>query len=292
VLAEMDSLPNRELLPVVMITGDPDRSVRQRALERGAKDFIAKPFDNVEIVLRVRNLLETRQLQVELKARNLVLEEEVSERTAELTAAIERLSRSQAELQLAQRETIERLGMAAEFHDYETATHIRRMSTYCGMLSRWAGLEERLAASIEVASGLHDVGKIGIPDSILRKPGPLTKDEMNLMREHTVIGNRILTGSKSEVIERAALIALTHHERPDGSGYPNGLRGHEIPIEGCIAAIADVFDALTSDRVYRPAISVEDSLRMMEDGRGSQFDARLLDLFFEHISEVLAARSL
>ncbi|MQB02461.1 MAG: HD domain-containing protein, partial [Actinobacteria bacterium] len=171
--------------------------------------------------------------------------------------------------------------MAAELRDTETGAHIERMSRYCALLAKTIGTDKRRAELIRLASQMHDVGKIGIPDSILLKPGALTPTERTVMQAHTDIGHRILAGSRSELLQLAATIALTHHERIDGGGYPRNLSGDEIPLEGRIAAIADVFDALTSTRVYRGAILIKEALGIMTKGRATQFDAELLDAFFD-----------
>ena len=164
------------------------------------------------------------------------------------------------------------------------------MSLYCALLARLARLDPERAEDIRIASPMHDVGKIGIPDRILLKPGRLTDDERTVMEAHTEMGHGILAGSDVDLLDLAALMALTHHERIDGTGYPAGLAGDAIPIEGRICAVADVFDALTSDRVYRPAFQVDEAREMMEKERGTQFDAELLDLFFESFDDVLAIR--
>ncbi len=177
--------------------------------------------------------------------------------------------------------------MAAELRDTATGAHIERMSRYCALLAKTIGADEPRAEVIRLASQMHDVGKIGIADSILLKPGPLTPEERTFMQAHTDIGHRILAGSSSELLQLAATIALTHHERCDGAGYPRGLPGDEIPLEGRIAAIADVFDALTSTRVYRDVIVLDEALGIMADERGAQFDAKLLDAFFAVMPQVL-----
>ena len=197
----------------------------------------------------------------------------------ELLDAVARLTGSEHALRLSHEEMVRRLAVAAEFRDVQTGRHVERVGGTCELIARALGLDESFSESIRVASPLHDIGKIGIPDHVLLKPGPLTAEERALIEGHAEIGHRILTGAGSELLDLAASIALTHHERYDGSGYPRGLFGAEIPIEGRIAAVADVFDALTSDRVYRPAYSVESALEMMREGGGSQFDPDVLDAF-------------
>jgi HD-GYP domain-containing protein (c-di-GMP phosphodiesterase class II) len=203
---------------------------------------------------------------------------------------IAQLETSDIELRRLREETIRRLSWAAEFRNQETGEHIVRMSLYCALLARLAGLDAERAEDIRIASPMHDVGKIGIPDRIMLKPGRLTDDERKVMEAHTEMGHRILAGSDVDLLDLAALMALTHHERIDGTGYPAGLAGDDIPIEGRITAVADVFDALTSDRVYRPAFQPDEAREMMEKERATQFDAGLLDLFFGAFDDVLAIR--
>jgi putative two-component system response regulator len=221
-----------------------------------------------------------------------MLEEKVRARTAELWNALQAVEKMDDDLKVSHEGTIERLSIAAELRDEESVGHIRRVSRYCGLLSRWAGLDEQHSDLVRKASVLHDVGKIGIPDGILLNTGTLTPDEFAVMKNHADFGSRILSGSPSELLTMAATIALTHHERCDGTGYPKGLTKDEIPIEGRIAAIADVFDALTTNRIYRRAMGLPEALLIMKKGRGSHFDPELLDLFISHLDEVLKAKKL
>ena len=216
--------------------------------------------------------------QAELRERHRVEEE--------LLDMIAWLERSEDELRSSRAETIARLAHAAEFRNLETGAHVERMSQYCAALALRIGLHDDRVALIRIASTLHDVGKIAIPDEVLLKPGPLTLEERLVMQEHPAIGHELLAASASEVLEVAASIALTHHERFDGSGYPRGLAGDAIPLEGRIAAVADVFDALRSDRVYRSAIPFEQAVELMRAGRGSHFDPEMLDLFIECLPEI------
>jgi PAS domain S-box-containing protein len=195
---------------------------------------------------------------------------------------------AQASLRRSREETIRRLSRAAEFRDDETGAHIERMSRYCELIAARLGLAPELCEQLRIASPMHDVGKIGVADAILLKPGPLNADQRAEMERHPEIGYGILAGSGAELLDFAATIAWTHHERFDGSGYPRGLRGEEIPLEGRIAAVADVFDALTSDRVYRPAFSRAEACTMMRAARGSHFDSQVLDVFLEAESEISA----
>ncbi|MEA2460116.1 MAG: cyclic di-GMP phosphodiesterase [Actinomycetota bacterium] len=281
------SFPERAYLPILVITADGDRQARERSLGLGASDFLTKPFDRTEVLLRVHNLLETRALHSRLRDYNLDLEEKVRDRTERLWKAVTELEASERRVRLSQQETVTRLSIAAEFRDDETARHIRRMSQYCALLAKCAGIADKEIELLQTASEMHDVGKIGIPDNILLKPGRLDPEERAIIEQHPDIGNRILGDSRSELLEVAATIALSHHERIDGKGYPEGLGGEEIPFVARIASIADVFDALTTDRVYRKAFDLTKALEIMKEGRGMQFDADLLDLFFDAMPDVL-----
>jgi putative two-component system response regulator len=277
-------------IAIVMVTGLDDRHYAEAALEHGAYGYVLKPFKPNELVINVVNALRRRTLELENRDHRERLEQIVLERTSTLRDTISRLERSEGEMRRLREETIRRLSSAAEFRSQETGEHIGRMSLYCALIARLAGIDGERAELIRIASPMHDVGKIGIPDRILLKPGRLTDEEREVMESHAAMGHRILAGSNVELLELAALLALTHHERIDGTGYPNGLAGDDIPIEGRIAAIADVFDALTSDRVYRPAYQPEEAREMMLEGRGTQFDPQLLDLFMDAWQDVLAIR--
>jgi diguanylate cyclase (GGDEF)-like protein len=204
----------------------------------------------------------------------------------ELIDTVARLRQAESAIQLSQAETIRRLAFAAEFRNAETGRHTERMSRYCELLARRLELDDQHCELIRLASGLHDVGKIAIPDRILLKPGSLTESERRVMERHAEIGHRLLADSSSELLDVAATIALTHHERYDGTGYPQGLAGEAVPLEGRIAAVADVFDAITSNRVYRPALPLDEALDVMRAGRGTQFDPLVLDLFLDAFGEV------
>jgi len=262
---------------VIMVTGDDDPALAELAVEEGTYGYLIKPFGGNQLRVMVLNALRRRELEIQQRARTEDLERRVEERTAELDSSRE--------------ETIERLSMAAELRDDATGEHIRRMSDCSGVLARRSGLDAEQVETIRLASLMHDVGKIGIPDAILLKPGPLTDQEFEVMKRHAEIGHRMLAGSQSQLLRVASIIALTHHERFDGAGYPQHLAGSSIPVEGRIAAIADVFDALISDRVYRPAFEVSAAVGMMREGRGTQFDPELFDLFFDALDDVLSLRS-
>jgi cyclic di-GMP phosphodiesterase len=274
----------------VMVTGLDNPQLAGTALEIGAYGYILKPFESNEILINVANALRRRRLEIENKAHRERLELTVLERTAALRHAIDSLERAEKELRLSREETIQRLAIAAEYRDGATAQHIQRMSHYCSLLARRYGLDSHQCELIRIASPMHDIGKIGTPDHILLKPGKFTPDEFKAIALHPEIGYRILSGSGAELLKLAATIAWTHHEKFDGSGYPRGLCGEVIPLEGRIAAIADTFDALTSKRVYKPAFPIEQAIDIMHKRRGKDFDPDLLDTFLNGMDEVLTIR--
>lgn len=271
---------------VVMLTGHGSTGTGIKAIEAGAFSYLTKPIARDDLLVNVANASRRRELEIENRTHRERLESLVEERTAVLSATKDDLERSEQELRVSREETIRRLAIAAELRDNETGRHVDRMSHYAAVLGSCV-LDSQATEELRLASLLHDVGKIGIPDEILRKPGPLTRDQFDVMMTHTDLGRRILADSESTVLRLAASIAHAHHEWFDGSGYPSGFRGEEIPFEGRIAAIADVFDALTTDRIYRPRFSVSEAVEMMRAERGSHFDPRLLDLFLDRLPEVL-----
>jgi putative two-component system response regulator len=279
-----------DYVPIVVLTADMTQRSKHAALEGGAKDFLTKPIDHAELLARVGNLLESRMLHLQLRRHNDRLEQTVRERTGELVRTVARLQLAERDLRVAQEETIHRLSLAAEFRDDETSQHIERMSRYCAILAARAGKDADESEMLRIASKMHDVGKLGIPDAILRKSGRLSPDEYEVIKGHAEIGYQILRGSTSELASTGAMLAWTHHEKVDGSGYPRGLRGDEIPLEGRIAAIADVFDALTTDRVYRAALPLSQAISIMRDGRGTHFDGELLDLFLASVPSGITPR--
>ncbi|MCO4762861.1 MAG: response regulator [Myxococcales bacterium] len=284
----MDAYPSTA---AVMVTGVDDPQIASTALKIGAYGYIIKPFETNEVLINVANALRRRTLEIENRRYRAYLEQTVLDRTAELQKAVANLEAAGTELRVSREETIQRLARAAEFRSDETALHIRRMCLYCELLARHAGHPEEWCELIRIASPMHDIGKIGTPDSILMKKVRLTPEEFEIMKQHAEIGYRILNGSSSDMLELAAEIARSHHEKWDGSGYPAGLVGEEIPISGRICAIADVFDALTSKRCYKPEFSVEKARAIMDEGRGKHFDPNLLDLFWTHIDEVLEIKA-
>jgi putative two-component system response regulator len=281
-----DTMPG---VATLMVTGVDDSELADQALALGAYGYIIKPFRRSEVVIGVSNALRRRELEIENKGHRDLLEETVNERTIDLWESVIKLTDAEKSLISSRSETIARLAVAGDFRDEETGLHVVRMSRYCELLARDVG-EAGLRDTIREASSLHDVGKIGIPDAILLKPGPLTPDERKVMEQHAEIGYRILRESESPLLELAAEIARTHHEKVDGSGYPHALAGDAIPLAGRIAAIADVFDALTNDRVYRPAFSIDEAVEMMKLDAGTHFDPDLLTSFWDVLPEVLAVK--
>ncbi|MCK9522211.1 MAG: response regulator [Proteobacteria bacterium] len=257
---------------VLMLTAQSSVEFRRKALVGGARDYVTKPFDTVELFARVRNLLEMKLLQDRMRNQQYILEEVVKKRTQALLETQESLLRSRLEI-------VHRLGRAAEYRDNETGNHIIRMSRTCDLLARSIGMPEHECDLLLHASPMHDIGKIGIPDSILLKPGKLTADEWGIMKSHTRIGADILEGTDSELLKMAATIALYHHERWDGSGYPEGLKETEIPLPGRICAAADVFDALLSERPYKKAWSIPEALQYLKAESGRHFDPEIVRHF-------------
>lgn len=271
------------LPPILVLTAQQAQEYRQKALDEGARDFVTKPFVVNELLARVRNQLEIRQAQALLRDQNQHLEEIVSERTEELQKAHEQLHESRLQV-------IRRLGRAAEYRDNETGLHIIRMSYISVILGRAAGMSENDLDLLLNASPMHDIGKIGIPDNILLKPGKFEPEEWEIMKTHAQIGADILSGDDSPMMAMAREIALTHHEKWDGSGYPNGLEGDAIPLVGRISALADVFDALTSERPYKKAWKVEDALNLIKEQSGKHFDPQLVEYFIEQLDEIVSIR--
>jgi putative two-component system response regulator len=277
--------------PVVLVTALNEREFRRDGRAAGADDFLTKPFDVVELLARVRNTVRVKRYYDGLERERKRLAATVEVRTHELDEASARLERVQQELEFARSETVERLALAAEFRDDETAAHLHRMSHYCYLIAKKHGLDDYTCEMLRVASPMHDVGKIGIPDHILLKPARLSKAEFEIMKQHAEIGHRILCNSQSDLVKLAASIAYTHHEKWDGTGYPRGLAGEDIPIEGRIAAVADVFDALTSERPYKKAWAIADAVAWMREGRELHFDPHLVDVFLDSMDEILEVRA-
>jgi putative two-component system response regulator len=250
---------------VLVLTADITSEAKERALSRGASDFVSKPFDRAEVLLRIRNLLKVQFLELDLRRSNQLLEKRVYERTWELNDA--------------RIEILKRLAVAAEFRDDNTGEHAQRVGRTSALIARELDLSDRETALIRQAAPLHDIGKIGVSDSILLKPGRLTLEEFEQMKAHTNVGAAILAGSRAPILQMAEQISRTHHERWDGAGYPAGLAGEEIPLAGRIVAVADVFDALTHDRPYKEAWPVDAARAEIRGLAGRQFDQAVVGAF-------------
>ncbi|HAJ70467.1 MAG TPA: two-component system response regulator [Methylophilaceae bacterium] len=247
-----------QFVPTIMITIKKDTETRNAALNVGVTDFLSKPIDVQECTARCKNLLTMRQQHLTLETRSNILESLVQAATAEIKAR--------------EKETLMRLARIGEYKDYETSRHLVRMALYARVLAEALGFSEEDAETIELAAPLHDIGKVGIPDHILLKTGPLDENELRIMRKHPAIGYQVLQDSPSKYLQKGAEIAMGHHERYDGKGYPNGLAGKKIPIAARIVAIADVFDALTSVRPYKEAWSIDSAIQYIEEEGGKHFD--------------------
>ena len=278
--------PATHHIPFIVLSANSEKNIKREALKLGATDFLAKPVDPVDLVLRVQNTLFVKQYQDGLKNLAVRLEEQVKQRTQEIEESREQI--------------VHCLAKAAEFRDNETGAHVIRVGKYAAVIAKQLGFGPNYCERIDLAAQLHDVGKIGIPDSILLNPGKLTRDEFEIMQKHCQVGcqimeplaqaelGRLKSSSQDEVngvnapmLTLAANIANSHHEKWDGTGYPNGLKGEEIPIEGRITCVADVYDALCSERPYKPKFPKEKCLEIMLSERGTRFDPRVLDAFIQ-----------
>ncbi|BBI32636.1 HD domain-containing phosphohydrolase [Cohnella abietis] len=258
-------------LPVLMLTADLTTEAKQQGLQAGVNDFLTKPYDRTEVILRITNLLRTRFLHNQLQQHNNLLEERVRERTKDLEQA--------------QMEIMQLLGRAAEYRDDMTGQHTQRVGALSGQIAERIGLSELEVSMIRMAAPLHDIGKIGIPDDVLLKPGRFEPHEFERMKSHASIGSSILEGSSFKLLKLAQLIALSHHEKWDGSGYPHGLKGEDIPLEARIVALADFYDALTHERPYKRAWTQEETLAEIKEQRGKHFDPLIVDVFIQCVSE-------
>src|SRR5215470_231796 len=261
-------------IPIVVITVVDDRQVRYNALESGATDFLIKPLDEHETRARCANLLELRRHKIVLSDQARVLQYQVDKSVAEI---------HEREL-----ETLAKLARAGEFRDKTTGNHLIRMAKYSALCAHNLGLGAEMAHVIEVAAPMHDIGKIGIPDSVLIKEGPLSPAEQDIMRTHPRIGYDILKGSPSKYLSMGSIIALGHHEKYDGTGYPNGLHGDDIPIVARVVAVADVFDALVSERPYKRAWPLPEGIDFLRSQRGKHFDPKCVDAFLADASKIEA----
>ena len=261
---------------VIMLTAQGDKASRIKSFEAGASDYVTKPFDQVELIKRIEIQLEKRALTKQLIEQNNNLEALVQQRTADIRDAYQ--------------EILARLGRAAEYRDNETGNHIKRVSYFAEIMALDLGLGSSYADLLRVATPMHDVGKIGISDTIMLKPGKLTFEEFEIMKTHVDIGAEILGGHPSEFLQLAHDIALTHHEKFNGKGYPNGTKGKDIPICGRIVAIADVFDALTSERPYKKAWPVQEAVDLIKSESGEHFDPELVTCFLRVLPEMLVIK--
>jgi putative two-component system response regulator len=276
-IARLRQEPRTREVPIMMISAAEDREVRYQALELGANDFLGKPIDAPEVKVRTRNMLTLRRAQRSLSDRSELLAEEVQRATSIIVAR--------------EQEIILRLSRAAEYRDWETGSHIMRMAHFARIIAGELDLPEAQRDAIFFATPMHDIGKIGVPDYILLKPGRLDDAEFAIMKQHTLIGHRILHDSNSDLLQLAAEIALSHHERFDGTGYPNGKPGADIPLAGRIVAVADVFDALTSERPYKREWQVEAAVATMRQDAGTHFDPDCVAAFLKGLDEILEVRS-
>ena len=277
IMEKLTDYRKKYYLPILVLSEDNSSGIRIKALRSGATDFLSKPYENIEIVNRIRNMAEMRFLHMRVENQNKILEATVQKRTQELR-----------ETQL---DIIHRLAQAAEFRDVTTGDHIIRMGLYCAALGKEAGLNDKECELLRHASPLHDVGKIGIPDSILLKPGKLTVEEFESMKMHTNMGEQLLSGSNSPVMKLARKIVANHHERFDGTGYPKHIKNSKIPMAARICTICDVFDALTSERPYKKAWSIDKAINEMLKEKGTHFDPDLFDKFIKILPKIKSIRN-
>lgn len=271
------AIPGCAEVPIIMVTIVEDRRIRYRALEAGATDFLTRPIDHYECRARCRNLLMLRRQQTIIQDRAKWLEQQVAVATRQIRTR--------------EQETLLRLAKAGEYRDEETGNHILRMAKYSRLIAKGLGLTEAECDEIELAAPMHDIGKIGVPDDILLKPGKLTDDEFAVIKTHPYIGYEILKGSPSKYLQVGAIIAYGHHEKYDGSGYPRGLSGEDIPLQARIVAVADVFDALTSVRPYKAAWTTERAVTYIGEQRGQHFCPRCADVFLDRMERVREIRA-
>jgi two-component system response regulator RpfG len=266
------SLPMAQYVPIIMITSHEQSDIRYRALELGATDFLSKPIDHAECRARFRNLLQLQKQRLIIENRANWLEQKVREATQAI--------------RVREHETLLRLAKAGEYRDEETGNHVVRMAKYSRLIAEELGLDKAECETIELAAPMHDIGKIGIPDQILLKPGKLLQEEFRVMKQHTRMGYEILKDSPSRYLQMGAVIALGHHEKYNGSGYPNALSGEDIPLPARIVAVADVYDALSSRRCYKPAWTHKNVMQMLHTESGRHFDPRCIDAFLRRLDEV------
>ncbi|MFC1943152.1 HD domain-containing phosphohydrolase [Chloroflexota bacterium] len=270
-----------KIIPIVMVSALSEVEDRVKAIEAGTEDFLSKPVDRNELLARVSSLLKVKEYNDYMLNHQKELEVEVIRSTQELSRAFK-------QIKLVSLDTIYRLSRAAEYRDDDTGEHIHRISYYSTSMARRMNLDEQFVEHILWASPMHDIGKIGIPDHILLKPDKLKPSEWEIMKQHTTMGAEILVDPRTDFVKLARTIALSHHEKWDGSGYPQGIKGSDIPLAARIVALADVFDALTSKRPYKDSFSFEKAMAIIQDGRGSHFDPQIVDSFFSIEDEIYA----
>jgi putative two-component system response regulator len=274
---------------VIMVSGGDDPELADEAFELGAYSYLVKPYRSADLLNSVRAALHRRRIVAETRRRERELERDIISKSLETERTLQLLRHSEESLERSRLETVHRLSLAVEMRDQVTGGHISRMGAYSEELACRLDLSEDVCGRMAHAAQMHDIGKIAVPDHILLKRGPLTIAERRQMETHTEIGRDILQGSESPLLQLAESIAWTHHERFDGTGYPRRLAGDHIPVEGRIAAVADVFDALTRDRPYRDAMPLEEALAVMADGRGTHFAPDVLDVFMAEIAHSTVA---
>ena len=284
VCQKLKEAPETKSIPIIFLTSKNEPEDIVQGFQLGAVDYVPKPFNSAELLSRIKTHTELKRLQTKL-------EMVVADRTKQLSETLEELKSTHNKLQEAYFEIIKRLARASDYRDNETGMHISRMSHYSKILAKAAGLDDDQCHKLFHASAMHDVGKIGIPDAILLKPGKLDKDEFKIMKTHTTIGGKLLADIDSDLCHLAETIAMTHHEKWNGKGYPEGMSGKDIPIEGRICAIADVFDALTSVRPYKNAWSVEEAIDLLIQEKGEHFDPELVDFFIENLPKVIEIKN-
>jgi len=276
VMSDFAKINKKSPPPILVLTALSDKHTKINALSDGASDFVVKPFDHDEVTCRVKNLIKLQLAQKELAHHNSILEENVQQRTSQLNAA--------------NLDAIYRLGLVADFRDTETSEHTKRVGKVSQILAQALELDESFCEMIFHAAPMHDIGKVGIPDSILLKPDKLDADEWEVMKQHSEMGAQILEDSPSEILKLAQEVALTHHEKWDGTGYPRGLKGTDIPISGRIVMVSDVFDALNSDRPYKKAWEEKEIKHFMKEQRSQMFDPDVIDQFFKHFDEIVSVK--
>lgn len=273
VMEQLNAEVGKNLVPILVLTAQHTQSFRQRALDNGALDYVTKPFNAEELLSRVHNMLEVQMAHKYMRHQNEILEQKVQERTKAI---------HHTRLQV-----VHRLGRAAEYRDEETGLHIIRMSKMATVIAKEAGFDDKQCDLLLNAAPMHDIGKIGIPDHILLKPGKFEPEEWKIMQTHAQIGADILSGDDSKLMIMAHDIALTHHEKWNGKGYPNGLKGEDIPFVGRVTALADVFDALTSKRPYKEEWPIEKAVNLIKEESGEHFDPQLVEAFLAKLPEII-----